>query len=92
MEEVVIVAAKRSAIGKFGGQFKSISAVDLGVEVLKETLASIDLNPKKVEQVILGNVLSAGLGQNVARQVALKSGLSNESTAVTINQDRKSVV
>ncbi|KAF3303090.1 acetyl-CoA C-acyltransferase [Carnobacterium sp. PL17RED31] len=86
MEEVVIVAAKRSAIGKFGGQFKSISAVDLGVEVLKETLASIDLYPKKVEQVILGNVLSAGLGQNVARQVALKSGLSNESTAVTINQ------
>ncbi|MEB7388428.1 MAG: acetyl-CoA C-acetyltransferase [Aerococcus urinaeequi] len=86
MEEVVIVAAKRSAIGKFGGQFKSISAVDLGVEVLKETLASIDLDPKKVEQVILGNVLSAGLGQNVARQVALKSGLSNESTAVTINQ------
>lgn len=86
MEEVVIVAAKRSAIGKFGGQFKSISAVDLGVEVLKETLASIDLDPKKIEQVILGNVLSAGLGQNVARQVALKSGLSNESTAVTINQ------
>ena len=86
MEEVVIVAAKRSAIGKFGGQFKSISAVDLGVEVLKDTLASIDLDPKKVEQVILGNVLSAGLGQNVARQVALKSGLSNESTAVTINQ------
>jgi acetyl-CoA C-acetyltransferase len=86
MEEVVIVAAKRSAIGKFGGQFKSISAVDLGVEVLKETLASIDLDPTKVEQVILGNVLSAGLGQNVARQVALKSGLSNESSAVTINQ------
>lgn len=86
MEEVVIVAAKRSAIGKFGGQFKDISAVDLGVEVLRETLASIDLDPTKVEQVILGNVLSAGLGQNVARQVALKSGLSNESTAVTINQ------
>lgn len=86
MEEVVIVAAKRSAIGKFGGQFKGISAVDLGVEVLRETLASIDLDPTKVEQVILGNVLSAGLGQNVARQVALKSGLSNESTAVTINQ------
>lgn len=86
MEEVVIVAAKRSAIGKFGGQFKGISAVELGVEVLKETLASIDLDPTKVEQVILGNVLSAGLGQNVARQVALKSGLSNESTAVTINQ------
>ena len=86
MEEVVIVAAKRSAIGKFGGQFKGISAVDLGVEVLKETLASIQLDPTKVEQVFLGNVLSAGLGQNVARQVALKSGLSNESTAVTINQ------
>ena len=86
MEEVVIVAAKRSAIGKFGGQFKDISAVDLGVEVLKATLASIQLDPTKVEQVFLGNVLSAGLGQNVARQVALKSGLSNESTAVTINQ------
>lgn len=86
MEEVVIVAAKRSAIGKFGGQFKGISAVDLGVEVLKETLASINLDPRKVEQVILGNVLSAGLGQNVARQIALKSGLANESTAVTINQ------
>ncbi|MEY8370633.1 acetyl-CoA C-acetyltransferase [Aerococcaceae bacterium 50-4] len=86
MKEVVIVAAKRSAIGKFGGQFKGISAVDLGVEVLKETLASINLDPRKVEQVILGNVLSAGLGQNVARQIALKSGLANESTAVTINQ------
>lgn len=86
MQDVVIVAAKRSAIGKFGGQFKGISAVDLGVEVLKQTLASINLDPSLVEQVYLGNVLSAGLGQNVARQVALKSGLSNESTAVTINQ------
>jgi len=86
MQEVVIVAAKRSAIGKFGGQFKNISAVDLGVQVLKQTMASIELDPQTVEQVILGNVLSAGLGQNVARQVALKAGLSIESTAVTINQ------
>ncbi|RPA62479.1 acetyl-CoA C-acetyltransferase [Aerococcus agrisoli] len=86
MQEVVIVAAKRSAIGKFGGQYKNISAVDLGVQVLKQTMASINLDPQIVEQVIIGNVLSAGLGQNVARQVALKSGLSVESTAVTINQ------
>lgn len=86
MQEVVIVAAKRSALGKFGGQFKNISAVDMGVQIMKQTMESINLDPKLVDQVILGNVLSAGLGQNVARQVALKSGLAKESTALTINQ------
>lgn len=84
--EVVIVAARRSPLGSFGGLLKGISAVDLGATVLRETLKDINLDPKEVNEVILGNVLSAGLGQNVARQVSINAGLPQEVPALTINK------
>lgn len=86
MTEVVIVAARRSPLGSFGGSLKGVSAVDLATTVLTETLKDINLDPKEVNEVILGNVLSAGLGQNVARQIALNSGLPQSTPALTINK------
>lgn len=86
MTRVAIVAAKRSAIGSYGGSLKDISAVDLGASVLRQTLESIHLDPASVSEVILGNVLSAGLGQNVARQVSIKAGIPKEVPAMTINK------
>ncbi|MFA9493341.1 acetyl-CoA C-acetyltransferase [Streptococcus sp. E17BB] len=86
MKEAVIVAAVRTAIGSFGGSLKDLSAVDLGVAVVKGALDKIGLTPETVDEVILGNVLGAGLGQNVARQVALKAGLPVTSSAMTINK------
>lgn len=86
MTEVVIVAARRSPLGSFGGSLKGISAVDLAATVLKETLKDLNLDPKEVNEVILGNVLSAGLGQNVARQVSMHAGLPQETPALTINK------
>lgn len=85
LEKVVIVAAKRTAIGKYLGQFKDLSAVDLGVACLKGLLAGVEGAAEQVQQVLLGNVYSAGLGQNPARQVAILSGLENTVTATTIN-------
>lgn len=85
MEKVVIVAAKRTAIGKYLGQFKDVSAVELGVACLKGLLSEVDGAAEQVQQVLLGNVYSAGLGQNPARQVAISSGLQNSVTATTIN-------
>ena len=86
MSRVAVVAAKRSAVGSYGGSLKDVSAVDLGASVLKQTLESINLDPAIVDEVILGNVLSAGLGQNVARQVSMKAGLPQEVPALTINK------
>ncbi|WP_025728224.1 acetyl-CoA C-acetyltransferase [Atopobacter phocae] len=86
MKEVVIVAAQRTPIGSFGGTFKGIEAVDLATSVLKETLKKIQLSPELVDEVIIGNVLSAGLGQNVARQIAVKTGIPVEKTAFTVNK------
>ncbi len=86
MKEVVVVSALRSPIGKFGGAFKDVSAVDLGAAVLKEAYESISLDPTAIDEVILGNVLSAGLGQNVARQVAMHAGVPKEVPSYAINQ------
>ncbi len=86
MKEVVIVSARRSPIGKFGGSLKGISAVDLGATVVAESLKAINLDPALVDEVILGNVLSAGLGQNVSRQIAMNAGIPQESSAFTINK------
>ncbi|EAF0266653.1 acetyl-CoA C-acyltransferase, partial [Listeria monocytogenes] len=68
MKEVVIIDAVRTPIGKFGGSLKDISAVDLGATALKGVLERANIAPERVDQVIFGNVLQAGLGQNVARQ------------------------
>jgi len=85
MREVAIVSAKRSPIGSFGGSLKNISAVDLGVQVADATIKEGKVDPSLVEEIIVGNVLGAGLGQNIARQVALNMGLSYTSTAFTVN-------
>lgn len=85
MREIYIVAAKRTPFGRFRGYFKDETAVDLGVIALEKTLETINLDPKKVEALFMGNVISAGLGENMARQVALRSGMKQTSVATTIN-------
>lgn len=86
MQDVVIVSAVRTPIGSFGGVFKHVSAVELGASALKAAMEKITLNPADVDEVILGNVLGAGLGQNVARQVAIKAGLPIEITAYNVSK------
>ncbi|MFH2125398.1 MAG: acetyl-CoA C-acyltransferase, partial [Pseudomonadota bacterium] len=86
MTEAVIVGAARTAVGKFGGMYTNVSAVDLGVTAAKATLERAGVDPSQVDEVILGNVLGAGLGQNVARQVQLGAGMPVESNAFTINK------
>ncbi|MGM0834757.1 MAG: acetyl-CoA C-acetyltransferase [Bacillota bacterium] len=85
-KEVVIVSAVRTAIGSFGGALKDVSAPQLGAVVIKEALAKAGLAPDSVDEVIMGNVLQAGLGQNPARQAAIGAGLPNEVSSMTINK------
>ena len=84
--DIVIISATRTAIGKFGGQFASISAVELGTAVAKSAIEKGKVDPSLIDTVIFGQVLQAGIGQNPARQVALNSGLPNTSTALTVNE------
>jgi len=84
--DIVIISATRTAIGKFGGQFSSISAVELGTAAAKSAIQKGNIDPTLIDTVIFGQVLQAGLGQNPARQVALNSGLSHTSTALTVNE------
>lgn len=86
MREVVIVGAARTPVGNFGGAFKNVSSVDLGVVAAKAAINRAGISPDLVDEVIIGNILSAGLGQNVARQVAIYSGLKEETPAMTINK------
>ncbi|CEP69175.1 Thiolase [Moorella glycerini] len=85
MTDVVIVSAVRTAIGSFGGTLKDIPAAELGAIVVREALRRADIEPGQVDEVILGNVLQAGQGQNPARQAAIKAGLPVEVPAMTIN-------
>jgi acetyl-CoA C-acetyltransferase len=85
-KEVVIVTAVRTAIGSFGGAFKDVSAPQLGSVVIKEALAKAGLAGDIVDEVIMGNVLQAGLGQNPARQAAMAAGLPQEVSSMTINK------
>ncbi|MFZ5568391.1 MAG: acetyl-CoA C-acetyltransferase [Pseudomonadota bacterium] len=85
MEDIVIVAAARTAVGKFGGALAKTPATELGSIVIKELLARSKLNADQVGEVILGQVLAAGAGQNPARQALMKSGLPKEIPALTIN-------
>lgn len=85
LEEVVIVSALRTPIGSFGGAFKSLSAVDLGVAVIKEMIQQTAIDANEISEVVLGNVLASGFGQNVARQIAIKSDIPKEKTAFTLN-------
>jgi acetyl-CoA C-acetyltransferase len=86
MSSAVIVAAKRTAIGTFGGMFKDVSAVTLGLEALKGTLEAANLSAESLDEVIVGNILSAGLGQNIARQIALGVGGPVTLPAYTVNK------
>ncbi len=85
MKEIVIASACRTAIGSYGGTLKNVPAVDLGAAVVKEAVNRAGIKPEQVDEVIFGDVLQAGLGQNVARQVSIKAGLPIECTAMTIN-------
>ncbi len=86
MEEVVIVGAARTAIGKFGGTLARISASDLGAHVIGEVLERAGVAPAQVSEVIMGQVLTAGCGQNPARQAAIRAGLPDLIPAMTINK------
>ncbi|RFD75262.1 3-ketoacyl-CoA thiolase [Gardnerella vaginalis] len=86
MTEVVIASAVRTPIGKFGGSLSSLSSVDLGTIAAKAAIERAGLNAHDVDQAIFGNVLQAGSGQNVARQIALRAGLDTSSCAMTINE------
>ncbi len=86
MTEVVIVAAGRTAIGKFGGGLATIPASDLGAHVIRELLARTGIAPDQVSEVIMGQVLTAGIGQNGARQASIKAGLPDMVPAMTINK------
>ena len=86
MREVVIASAVRTALGTYGGAFKNVSAVDLGVIATKEAIKQAGIKPEDIDEVVLGNVLGAGLGQNVARQVTLGAGLPNTVPAMTVNK------
>ena len=86
MTEIVIVAACRTALGNFGGSLAKVPAPELGATVIRGLLARTGLAPEAVGEVILGNVLTAGLGQNPARQALRKAGLPDATPALTINQ------
>lgn len=86
MREVVIVSAVRTAIGTFGGSLKDVPAAELGAIVIKEAVNKAGIKPELVEEVVMGNVIQAGQGQNVARQAAIKAGLPVEIPSMTINK------
>ncbi len=86
MREVVIVSAARTAIGKFGGTLKGVPARTLGAKVIEEVLKRAGVDKSLVEEVIMGNVLQGGLGQNVARQMSLDAGLPVEIPCFTLNK------
>ncbi|MDN2656198.1 acetyl-CoA C-acetyltransferase [Cobetia sp. 14N.309.X.WAT.E.A4] len=86
MQDVVIVAARRTAVGAFGGSLAGISAADLGAHVIKDILASTGVSGDQVDEVLLGQVLTAGCGQNPARQTVIKAGLPEGVPAMTINK------
>ncbi len=85
MQDIVIVSAARTAVGKFGGSLAKVSAPDLGAIVIKEAMARAKLSPDQIGEVIMGQVLTAGSGQNPARQAMMKAGVAKETPALTIN-------
>ena len=85
MEDIVIVSAARTAVGKFGGTLAKVAATDLGSTVVREALARAGVPADQVSEVIMGQVLTAGLGQNPARQTLMKAGIAKETPALTIN-------
>jgi acetyl-CoA C-acetyltransferase len=86
MQEVVIVAALRTAVGKFGGSIAKVPAAELGAQVIKALLAKTGIAPAQVSEVLMGQVLTAGCGQNPARQAALRAGLPDSVPAMTVGK------
>ena len=85
MEDIVIVSAARTAVGKFGGALSKMPATELGAIVIREAIARAGLSADQIGEVIMGQVLTAGVGQNPARQAAMKAGVAKETPALTIN-------
>lgn len=85
MEKVYVVAGQRTPIGKFNGQLASKSAVELGAIAIKAVVKKAQIDPEKIDQVLMGNVIQAGTGQNPARQAAMAAGLGEQVPAITIN-------
>src|ERR1035438_6692233 len=86
MNDVVITAALRSAVGKFNGSIAKVPAVDLGAQIIKALLARTDVQPNQISEVILGQVLTAGVGQNPARQALIRAGLPDSIPGMTIGK------
>jgi acetyl-CoA C-acetyltransferase len=86
MKEVVIISAARTAIGSFGGSLANFSAVELGTFAAKEAIKRAGINPADINETIIGNILSAGEGQNIARQISIHAGIPETSPAMTINK------
>jgi acetyl-CoA C-acetyltransferase len=86
MNDVVITAALRSAVGKFGGSIAKVSAADLGAQIIKALLARTGVKPAQVSEVILGQVLTSGVGQNPARQALIRSGIPDIVPAMTVGK------
>src|SRR6266436_3501282 len=86
MEEIYIVGAVRTPIGKFGGTLAKTPATELGALIIKDVLKRAGVKPEQVSEVIMGQVLTAGIGQNGARQAAIKAGLPDMIPAMTINK------
>ena len=86
MRDVVIVSAVRTPIGSFGGGLSKFTAVDLGVFAAKEAIKRANINPEEINEVLIGNVLGSGLGQNIARQISVKSGIPVEVPSMTLNK------
>ena len=86
MDDVVIVAAARTAVGKFGGTIAKVPAAELGAHVIKGLVAQTGIDPQLISEVIMGQVLTAGVGQNPARQAVIKAGLPDMIPGITINK------
>ncbi|MFM8332340.1 MAG: acetyl-CoA C-acetyltransferase, partial [Candidatus Methylumidiphilus sp.] len=84
--DAYIIGARRTAIGKFNGSLATLNAIDIGAAVIRDLLEKTSLSAEAVDEVILGNVIQAGLGQNTARQVAIKAGLAQETPSYTVNK------
>ena len=86
MSDVVIVEAKRTPVGSFGGSLSSLTAPELGASVIYEVIKSAGIKPNDVQEVVMGNVLTAGIGQAPARQASIKAGLSEKTPSTTVNK------
>jgi len=84
-QEIVIVSAVRTPVGKFQGALSSLSAIDLGAIVIREAVSRAAVDPKQIDECLMGCVLAAGLGQNPARHAALRAGLADTVSATTLN-------